>query len=151
MLLRELASSHIENATLTRRCTAEAASHTHLFDHLPIAAIETDATGLILAANRAAGLLLNVSTRYLANRVLMHFAEDRAAFITLLNALPMAQSERGQVLRLRPRERAPLNITATILPSAPHEPSTWVWFLSPVLLKDTAVPRPDFQSTGIET
>lgn len=147
-LLRELASSRVDNETLSRRCDREAATYAHLFEHLPIAAIETDATGLILTANPAASLLLNTSTKHLTNRLLLHFAEDRAAFIRLLNRLSTEQSERA--LKVRPRERAPLSISARIIASAPHQPSTWVWFLSPVLPKEEAVPRRDFHNTAID-
>lgn len=148
-LLRELASARVDTETLRRRCDAEAATHAHLFEHLPIAAIETDASGSILTANDAASLLLNTSKKHLANRLLLHFAEDRAAFITLLSRLSSEQPERVHELRVRPRERAPLSVDARIITRAPRKPATWVWFLSPVLPKDEAVPRRDFHGTGI--
>jgi PAS domain-containing protein len=149
-LLRDLAGAHVDNETLTRRCHAEAATYAHLFEHLPMAAIETDASGLILTANRAASQLLHTSEKYLTNRLLLHFVEDRAAFMALLSNLPTEPTGEGHQLKLRPRERAPLSITAKIIPIEPQEPSTWGWFLSLGAAKEEAAPRRDLHEAGME-
>jgi PAS domain-containing protein len=131
-VLRALASADRDNETLTRRCHAEAATYAHLFEHLPLAAIETDAEGRILQANGAASRLLNTSTKHLTSRLFLHFTEDRAAFLALLRALSTGSPGCSACLTVRPRERAPRRLSASIIPAAPGESATWVWFLAPV-------------------
>jgi PAS domain-containing protein len=145
-LLRELAGSRVASDALTRRLNEEANAFARLFDHLPVAAIKTDRTSLILTANREAALLLNMSTKHLISRVFLHFAEDRAGFVRLLSDLSEEQPPRRAVLRVRPRERAPLNLTATILPQGP---STLVWFLAAPLARMERAARRD-QKTAAE-
>ena len=130
-LLRELAGAQLESDALTRRCDAQTAQWEHLFEQMPVACVEADADGVILKANRPAALLLNISSKYLKNRLLMHFAEDRAAFSGLLRTIVLERCALHKSFTVRPRERAPLGVDAIVMPTAPHEVSTWLWFLVP--------------------
>jgi PAS domain S-box-containing protein len=86
-----------------------------LFDEMPQAYVVTKPDTTITEANLAAAELLNVSQRFLAGKTLSVFVcEDRSGF---LQAAARAAGEREpteMTLRIRPRERATIGISATI-------------------------------------
>lgn len=128
-LLRELAGAKLECEAWARRCEAQTALRISAFEQMPIACVETDDEGLILRANRLGALLLNVSSKHLQNRLLMHFTQDRAAFATLLRTTREQNAQRTALI-LRPRDRPPLRVEATIVRGASDEGTTW--FLAPI-------------------
>src|SRR5437763_311427 len=83
---------------------------------MPDPYLVTRADSTILEVNRAASQLFNVSQRFLIGKTLSVFVcEDRTQF---LSASSRAASESGAIdmtVRLRPRERAPQNITARVV------------------------------------
>lgn len=91
-----------------------------LFETFPDACVMTDADSLIIEANRAAADLFNVSQRYLVGKQLSVFVcEDRAG---LLRAIGSATPDREPIqvpFRLRPRERAPLDVRAVVRADGP--------------------------------
>ena len=130
-LLHELAGGQLQCEAAHRRVESRVTLWNHLYESMPIACLETDRSGVIVRANRRAGLLLNTSTRYLQDRLLMHFIEDRQAFVALLQRVLMEQHEVMSPLTLRPRERARVEIDVTAMPQDPSGVTTTLWFLVP--------------------
>ena len=101
---------------------------TEFVQGLPLAAIWTDAQGVILEANESAAALLNVARPRLPGKPLMLFLSDRQAFFEALAAL---QAPGGSTVELdmlvRPRERKPrvAKVTGRVLA---HD-TRWCWFL----------------------
>jgi PAS domain-containing protein len=91
----------------------------YLFEEMPVPCVETDASGIIFNANRAAATMLNTSVKHLGARLLMHFAEDRDRFGQLLRGLSLDGSRHSSSLVIRPRERAPMHVEATVMPGHP--------------------------------
>jgi PAS domain S-box-containing protein len=86
-----------------------------LFDEMPQAYIITRSDTLITEANRAASELLNVSQRFLVGKTLSVFVcEDRTRF--LLDAARVTEDPApvDLTVKVRPRERAPLLVTAKV-------------------------------------
>lgn len=131
-LLTDLAAAQLRATASERRANAAATNRDYLLQRLPVACVETDADAIILMANPLAASLLNMSSKYLEHRLLLHFVEDRAAFSQLLQSLSgdHASAQRAR-LALRPRERAAVLIDATIVPAAAVDAATWWWFIAP--------------------
>lgn len=147
-LTRELAGTGVQRAEhrtaldeFRKKLDAEAGLWVHLFDEMPSACVETDRSGIILVANRAAARLLNISPRHLSSRLLMHFAEDREQFAQLLRDLSTNRGAPGCALALRPRERAPVAVEAMVIARDPSDTTSWLWFFSPA--EHTRPARPD--------
>jgi PAS domain S-box-containing protein len=86
-----------------------------LFDAMPDAYVVTKPDSAIIEANRAAAELFNVSQRFLVGKQLSVFVcQDRSGFLKAMESL--GEQPRGTELpfRLRPRERAPVDVTATV-------------------------------------
>jgi PAS domain-containing protein len=131
VLIRELAAS-VETCDLaTAGVRTQMALTDHLFQRMPIACGAIDREGLIINANQAASSLLNVSVKHLEGRMLLHFAEDRPAFMAFLAAVRVEPEVQRVVLTLRPRERASVNVHICSIPSRPVDPTTWLWFMEP--------------------
>jgi PAS domain-containing protein len=132
-------------ATAHQRCLAleaELAANEErmeaMFDIIPVAAIMTNTQGAILHANAAACTLLARGKSTLKRSPLLHYAEDREAFNGLLQQLRSATGPVAGAARLRPCNRAPVNINLTIVRDL-ADASRWHWFLQPVapaLLRD---------------
>ena len=86
-IVRDLAGAGLQLDESRVKLDAQVALWTHLFDEMPTACVETDASGVILGANPAAAVLFNTSVKHLTARLLMHFAEDRDQFGQLLRGL----------------------------------------------------------------
>jgi PAS domain S-box-containing protein len=99
-----------------------------LFDEMPQPYVVTRPDSTITEVNRAAAELFNVSQRFLVGKALSVFVcEDRSRFLN--ESLRVAREARSQELgfKLRPRERAPLDVTARVSGDA----SALRWVLRP--------------------
>lgn len=86
-----------------------------LFDDMPQAYVVTDPSSVITEVNRAGAQLFNVSQRFLVGKAMSVFVcEDRTRFLGEISRL--ADDGRSEELsfKLRPRERAPLDVIATV-------------------------------------
>ena len=96
---------------------------------------------VILGANPAAAVLFNTSVKHLTARLLMHFAEDRDQFGQLLRGLSADNVRHRCALIIRPRERAPVHMEATVVVRSPGDVSSWLWFFRPNEQHDPATRR----------
>jgi PAS domain S-box-containing protein len=86
-----------------------------LFDEMPDAYVVTKADSTIIEANRAAAELFNVSQRFLVGKPLSVFVcQDRSGFLRVLESIPDRSHPTELSFRLRPRERAPLDVSSTM-------------------------------------
>jgi PAS domain-containing protein len=130
-VVRELAGTGLQFDAFKVKLDEQTALWSYLFEEMPLACVETDASGIIFNANRAAATMLNTSVKHLGARLLMHFAEDRDRFGQLLRGLPADGSRHRLSLVIRPRERAPMHVDATVIPRAPGDTTSWLWFFMP--------------------
>jgi PAS domain-containing protein len=120
--LEELRVAHeqlIETRARLERIQGELRSekerYWQMFDALPDAHVVSKADSTIVEANRVAAQLLNVSQRFLIGKSLSVFVcEDRARFIDAVNRIAADGGTLDLPIRLRPRERAPLTLSATV-------------------------------------
>ncbi len=100
-----------------------------LFDEMPQPYLVTRPDTVITEANQAAGELLNVSQRFLIGKALSVFVcENRNRFLEE-SARAGAGTLMNLPVRIRPRERAPIDVTATVRPG--HQSLRWI--LSPLV------------------
>src|SRR5436190_19334657 len=85
-----------------------------MFDMIPVAVIMTNTQGAVLHANAAACTLLARGKSTLKRSPLLHYAEDREAFHALVQQLPAATASVSGSIRLRPCNRAPVDVSLTI-------------------------------------
>lgn len=109
----------IENRRRTEELQAEladqAAKYWELFDEMPDAYVVTRPDTTIAEVNRAAAGLLNVSQRFLVGKTLSVFVcEDRAQFLEESDRLAHEKGIAELQIKVRPRERAPLVISARV-------------------------------------
>jgi PAS domain-containing protein len=130
-LVRELAGARLAAKKLEDEVRSESAQWDYLFDQMTVPCISTDAQGRILNANRSAALFLNVSTKHLKERLLLHFAEDRDTFVGLLRRLEHERARIQAELTIRPRERAPRQAAVVAVPQTPENATSWLWFFVP--------------------
>jgi PAS domain-containing protein len=132
-LLRSLVGALVESDRLRAEVRTSTAEWEYLFDVMPTACLLTDSAGLILNANRAAGLLLNLNAKYLKDRELVLFSDDRHAFSALRQQLALGSS-RDQVrrtMRFRPRDRKSAAMEVVVMPALADCSDPWLWFLIP--------------------
>lgn len=142
-LLQELAGALRERERLRADLAAEAAVRAQLFDAMPTACLVTNARGLILDANPAAGALLNVNGRRLRDRQLLVFTEERDAFGEVLQQLAADAPPLRRTLTFRPRERRPIVLNVSVFPFSPDGAASWLWFLMrPDATAAATPPRP---------
>ena len=104
-----------------------------LFDSAPEAYVVTGPQSEILEANRAAAELLNISQRFLTGKVLSVFVcDERARFVTQTATLAQAGGSADWMLRLRPRERAPVEVAARVASTGDAPERTLRWMLRAV-------------------
>jgi PAS domain-containing protein len=130
-VVRELAGTGLQFDTYKMKLDEQTALWSYLFEEMPVPCVETDASGIIFNANRAAATMLNTSVKHLGARLLMHFAEDRDRFSQLLRGLSLDGSRHSSSFVIRPRERAPIHVEATVLPRSPGDSTSWLWFFMP--------------------
>lgn len=128
----------IECAGLQQRCSELEADRRRsdegmqkLLDALPGPIVTTDACGTILDANRAACLLLARSRAKLTNDLLLHFAEDREQFTSVIRELPLVESHQLPHARFRPKDRAPVDTAVTVVRDPRIESPQWLWVFAP--------------------
>jgi PAS domain-containing protein len=140
-IVRDLAGAGLQLDEGRTKLDSQMALWTHLFEEMPIACVETDASGVILGANAAAAVLFNTSVKHLPARLLMHFAEDRDQFGQLLRGLSAESVRHRCGLIIRPRERAPVRLEATVIVRSPGDVSSWLWFFTPLESHEPATRR----------
>jgi len=137
-LIRELAGAQLTQDGLRADLRLAEAAWAHLFDLIPSACLLTDGGSTILRANRAAGVLLNVSATHLKGRELLVFSQDRETFRALLKELDRnGSTELRARLTLRPRERKPAVMQLQVVPS-PGRDHAWLWIVTPATGADGA-------------
>ena len=105
-----------------------------LFDEMPQAYVVTEPNSIITEVNRAAAQLFNVSQRFLVGKAMSVFVcEDRTRFLADISRLASEARSQELTFKLRPRERAPVDVTATVGADA----SRLRWVLRP-----SVVPEP---------
>jgi PAS domain-containing protein len=130
-VVRELAGTGLQFDAYKLKLDEQTAQWSYLFEEMPLPCVETDASGIIFNANRAAATMLNTSVKHLGARLLMHFAEDRDGFVQLLRGLSADGSRHSSPMIIRPRERAPMHVEATVIPRSPGDRTSWLWFFMP--------------------
>lgn len=99
-----------------------------LFDEMPEAYVVSKADSTIVEVNKAAAHLFNVSQRFLIGKALSVFVcEERAKFLDTSTRAAAEGSTLELTLKLRPRERAPLTVTARVTGDA----GSLRWLLRP--------------------
>jgi PAS domain-containing protein len=130
-LLRDLAGSHLESDRLREEVRSGVDAWELLFAAMPGACLVTDGVGTIVKANRAAGVLLNLTAKRLVGRLLLVFSDDRVAFGRLLQDLSLRDDgPRRATLAMRPRERKPLQTDVRIVRLNDEKAGLWLWFLT---------------------
>lgn len=144
-LLVDLAGAEEETRKLRQALQQERQDAIGLFDRIPIPSVSTDEAGLITGANRHAALLLNVSARHLAGKPLLHFTQDRVAFLAMLGSLPQDGSTSHGTISIRPRERRTLAVEITVVSQTTMNATEWLWFLTPEASGERGVERDPLQ------
>ena len=117
--LRAAREQILENRRRMEELQAELAAqfdkYWELFDEMPDGYVVTRPDTTIAEVNRAASGLLNVSQRFLVGKALSVFVcEGRAQFLNDSDRLAHEKGTAELRIRVRPRERAPLIISARV-------------------------------------
>jgi PAS domain-containing protein len=124
----QLVECRHRSEALVAELAAQRAKYWALFDEIAEPVLVTSADTTILEANRAAAELLNVSQRFLVGKTLSVFVcQDRGPFLAASNRLAQEGDSAELGVKLRPRERAPLALTAKVR----GEGATLRWTLRP--------------------
>jgi PAS domain-containing protein len=144
-ILQDLAGERLLCERLEEEVHAAALHRQYLLEQIPIACVSTDEQGVIEHANQLAAELLNVSSKHLRGRMLLHFSADRVTFGRLLHDLPVAGGRAEASVPVRPRERGPFQLNMLVVPAGTRAASSWLWFLTPAVLE-----APSFASRASE-
>ncbi len=134
---------HANEMLLTTRhqLEAERRRYRELFDLAPDAYLVTDDDGVILAANRAASVLLKVRQQFLVGKVLANFVFelDRRGFRTMLSELGRDAASTPWQTRLKPRHGEPVEVEVSVSPGTglSRDGREWLW-----LFRDLTGRRP---------
>jgi PAS domain S-box-containing protein len=111
----QLIESRVRVETLNAELLRERERYWQLFEEMPQAYVVTEPTSIITEVNRVGAQLFNVSQRFLVGKAMSVFVcEDRGRFLTDISRLA-AEGRTGELtFKLRPRERAPLDVIATV-------------------------------------
>jgi PAS domain-containing protein len=126
-LLEQCARATAEQERARRRYEA-------LFSGAPQPYVMTNLEGVILEANAAASDLLHVSPRWLRNKPLDLYVEDRQRFAEALARLNGSYAfGEPMAVTLRPRERAKVSVSVRVkrFEGESGSPELW-WVLQPV-------------------
>ncbi len=94
---------------------SEREKYSQLLEEMPQPYLVTQADSKILEANRAAAELFNVSQRFLVGKAMSVFVcENRPAFLVDIATLAKQPRTSELLFKLRPRERAPMEMTARV-------------------------------------
>jgi PAS domain-containing protein len=129
-LLRELAGAQLECDRLRASSRAQTAEWERLFGAVPCAWVITDRVGSIRDANGMASVLLNLSVKHLRGRQLLVHTENRKVFGDLLARLNSGAGPNDAVLKMRPRDRRPIEMNVTVMPAPPNESGDWLWYFA---------------------
>ncbi len=77
-----------------------------------------------------ASVLLNLSVKHLKGRRLLVHTENRKVFSDLLARLNSGAGPDDAVLKMRPRDRRPLEMNVTVMPAPPNESGDWLWYFA---------------------
>lgn len=137
--LHELEITCEHSQTLLERCAAAEAAlglahqrYLALFNSAPVPYVMTDLKGVILEANTAASELLHVSPRWLQNKPLDLYLEERGLFAQILARQNDSHAFCEPLeLTIRPRERARIAVRARVrrFEGASGDPELWWVFL----------------------
>jgi len=128
-LVQEFAAAELRAQQAEREAEANETAWRALIERVPAACLEVDAEGIIVSANVAAGTLLNTSEKRLKGRPLLYFFDDRSAASRLLQAGAFDSSSPVVSLTLRPRERAPMQVAATVVGATDNAPVCWCFLM----------------------
>ena len=129
-LLQEFAAAELRAQQAEHELQASDAAWRALIEKVPAACLEVDAEGIIVSANVAAGTLLNTSEKRLKGRPLLYFFDDRSAAATLIQAGAFNSSSPVTSLIVRPRERAPLRVAATVVGGTDNASACWCFLMT---------------------
>lgn len=129
-LLGDLAGTQRECDRLRAASRAQTAEWERLFDAVPCAWVITDRAGSIRDANGMASVLLNLSVKHLRGRQLLVHTENRKVFSDLLARLNSGAGPDDAVLKIRPRDRRPIEMNVTVMPAPPNESGDWLWYFA---------------------
>jgi PAS domain S-box-containing protein len=114
-----------------------------LFDSAPDPYLVTGSNSEIVEANRAAAELLNISQRFLMGKVLSVFVcDERARFVAQAARLAQTGGSADWMLRLRPRERAPIEVAVRVVATGKASDASLRWMLRPVTSRHAAQSEP---------
>ena len=115
----QIVESRARMEQLQEELRDQAARYWQLFDEIPQPYVVTRADSIIVEANKAASQLFNVSQRFLVGKALSVFVcEDRGGFLQTSARVAGDSATAELRLKLRPRERAPLEVNATVSAAA---------------------------------
>jgi PAS domain-containing protein len=136
--LHELELTCEHSQTLLERCAAAEAAlelanrrHLALFSGAPVPYVMTDLQGVILEVNTVAAELLHVSPRWLRNKPLDLYVEERGLFAQILARQSDSRACEPLELTIRPRERARIAVVARVkrFEGASGDPELWWVFV----------------------
>src|SRR4051812_15416506 len=112
----ELVATHVELDRERRR-------YEELFEFAPNPYLITDATGIVLQANRSAARLLHVPPRFLPGKALAAYVatEDRARFRALLPSISSDGRAQTAAFKLQPRQSEPIEVELTYSAASPRQ------------------------------
>ena len=103
-----------------------------LFDGAPEPYVVTGPELQIMDANRAASEMLNISQRFLNGKSLSIFVcKDRGVFMSNTARIVTTGGTGEWILRIRPRERAPLDIVARVVVNQASANASLHWIFRP--------------------
>lgn len=112
----QLLAQREELESIQAELRIEREKYSQLFDAAPDPYLVTDVQLMIVSANRAAADLFNISQRFLAGKSLSVFlSKDRGRFLADAARLAHAGESARWSFGIRPRERAPLQVTARVV------------------------------------
>ena len=126
------ADAHQRCAALEQAVAASERRAEAVFDMVPVAVISTDTRGKVLHANSHACTLFARGKPVLKRDPLLLYAEDREGFAALLGQLPALTAPIVTTARIRPCNKAPLDVGITIVRDV-TDGSRCHWFLQPVV------------------
>ncbi len=111
----QLLENRIRMEALQEELRQQAARYWQLFDEIPQPYVVTSADSKIAEVNKAAAELLNVSQRFLVGKMLSVFVcESRGPFLAVCSRIAEQGGTAELTLKVRPRERAPRDVSARI-------------------------------------
>lgn len=110
----EQLQEHVNELAAARQAETEIeAVHREFVNALPLPCLWTDDEGVLVEANEATAMVLNVAARRLAGKPLALFVMDRPAFFDALATLRAGRTVVEVVVQVRPRERRPRQMRLT--------------------------------------